>query len=61
MIGRIICAFLAINLGIAIFKEFDSETLRFKNLGLAIMYMLAFVGFVFVSVKGKKNAENSEK
>ena len=58
MIGRIIYAFLAFNLGIAIFREFNSETLRFKNIGLAIMYILAFTFFAYAAVKGKNNAEN---
>ncbi|TGE21386.1 hypothetical protein E5K00_13940 [Hymenobacter aquaticus] len=59
--GRITCALLAAIVGIAAFRKFDFETLRFENTGLGILYVAAFVFFVVVAVRSKGDAEKSEK
>ena len=40
----IILAILAIIIGAALYKEFDFETLRFKKIGLGVVYLITFVG-----------------
>ena len=48
----IILAILAIIIGAALYKEFDFETLRFKKIGLGIVYLITFVGLVVMIVRG---------
>jgi len=41
-------------IGIALFKEFDFETNRFRHLPLALVYMFAFGLSLFFIFRGKK-------
>ena len=53
----IILGIIAINIGVALFKEFDFETFRFKKIGLGIVYLLTFIGTVAVIVKSTRGKE----
>jgi hypothetical protein len=48
---------IAVILGIAVFKEFDFETFRFKKLGLGIVYLLTFIASIYLLMKGKNSEE----
>jgi hypothetical protein len=48
---------LATILGVTVFKQFDFETLRFKNLGLGIIYLLTFGMCIFFIIKSEKEKE----
>lgn len=48
---------LAVILGISVYKEFNFETLKFKNIGLGIVYLIAFGMSIFFIVKSKKTKE----
>ena len=38
---------VAIILGVTLFKQFDFETLKFRNTGLAVIYMITFVFAIY--------------
>ncbi|MCF0056343.1 hypothetical protein [Dyadobacter sp. CY356] len=42
---------VAIILGVTLFKQFDFESLTFKNTGLAIVYMITFGFSIYFLVK----------
>nr|WP_294942766.1 hypothetical protein [uncultured Mucilaginibacter sp.] len=42
---------VAIILGVALFKQFDFENLRFEKTGLAIVYMIVFVAVIYFLIK----------
>ncbi|MDR2237483.1 MAG: hypothetical protein LBE92_15280 [Chryseobacterium sp.] len=48
----IIAIALAVILGAALYREFDSEHMRFKNTGLAVIYFTAFAFYIFTIIKG---------
>ena len=48
-----ILGILAIIIGVALYKEFDFETFRFKKVGLGIVYLITFVALVVVIVRGR--------
>ena len=45
---------VAIIVGVALYKQFDFDSLRFKNTALAIIYMTTFVFAVYVIIKNRK-------
>lgn len=45
---------VAIIVGVALYKQFDFDAMRFKNTALAIVYMVVFVFSVYVLVKNRK-------
>jgi uncharacterized membrane protein YccC len=45
---------VAIILGVTLFKQFDFETLRFANTGLAIVYMIGFAISVYFLVNNRR-------
>ncbi|RZS99435.1 hypothetical protein EV197_0645 [Aquimarina brevivitae] len=45
---------IAIILGVAIFKDFNFNTLTFKNLWLDIVYIIVFIVSLFLLFKKKK-------
>lgn len=45
---------VAIIVGVALYKQFDFESLRFKNTALAIIYLVVFVFSVYVLIKNRK-------
>jgi DNA-binding transcriptional regulator of glucitol operon len=50
-----IMVFIAIILGWTLFKQFDFESLKFKNTGLAIVYMITFSFSIYCLIKDYKN------
>ncbi len=46
---------IAIIVGSALYKEFDFENLKFKNIGLGIIYLVVFAFSVYILVKNYKN------
>lgn len=42
---------LIIILGTAVYKQIDFETLKFKNLGLGIIYFLTFISLVIFMLR----------
>lgn len=51
----IIFIIIAIILGSALYKQFDSETLKFKNTYLAILYFTTFISCVYIVIKDYTN------
>jgi hypothetical protein len=49
----LILGILAIIIGVALYKEFDFETFRFKKVGLGIVYLVTFVALVVVIVRSR--------
>jgi uncharacterized membrane protein YccC len=45
---------VAIIVGVALYKQFDFDSMRFKNTALAIVYMAVFVFSVYVLIKNRK-------
>jgi len=43
---------VAIIVGVALFKQFDSETLRFEKPALAVVYIITFVFSLFIIIRG---------
>lgn len=48
-------AIIAIILGFALKKDFDIESLTFKNPGIAIIYGIVFLFSVYALIKNRKN------
>jgi hypothetical protein len=53
-------AIIAIIIGMALFRQFDFETLRFEKPGLGILYLLVFVASIFLLIRGRKKTEHSD-
>lgn len=47
-------AMLAFPIGLALYHEFDFETLTFKKTALGILYLIAFIFCIFFMLKKKK-------
>lgn len=45
-------------IGISLFREFDFETLRFRHLPLALVYMFGFGLSLFLILRGKKEEKD---
>lgn len=45
---------VALIVGVALYKQFDFDSLRFKNTALAIIYMVTFMFAVYVIIKDRK-------
>jgi hypothetical protein len=43
---------VAIIVGVALFKQFDSETLRFQKPALAVVYIITLVFSLFIIIRG---------
>ncbi|EDM38656.1 hypothetical protein PBAL39_21325 [Pedobacter sp. BAL39] len=43
---------VAIILGVTLIKQFDFETLRFENTGLAVIYLIVFTVSAFLVIRG---------
>ena len=50
-----ILGILAIIIGVALYKEFDYETFRFKKIGLGLVYLVTFVALVIVIVRSRRS------
>ena len=50
-----ILGILAIIIGVALYKEFDFETFRFKKIGLGLVYLVTFVALVIVIVRSRRS------
>lgn len=46
---------IAIIIGVALFKQFDFQTLKFENWALAIVYMVGLAIAVYVLVTSRKS------
>lgn len=55
---NLIFALISFPIGLALFKEFDFETYSFKNLGLGVIYLITFIGTVFMTFKKKESRNN---
>lgn len=42
---------VAIIVGVALFKQFDFENLKFENTGLAIIYAVVFIFSIYLLIK----------
>lgn len=45
---------VAFIVGVALYKQFDFDSMRFKHIGLSIIYMATFVFAVYVLIKNRK-------
>lgn len=48
-----ILGIIALIIGVALYKEFDFETFRFKKVGLGIVYLITFVALVVVIMQSR--------
>ncbi|MEE9363826.1 MAG: hypothetical protein V3U92_14590 [Cellulophaga sp.] len=46
---------MAIIIGVALFKQFDFENLKFEKPALAILYLITFIFSIYGIVKNYKN------
>jgi mitochondrial fission protein ELM1 len=51
----IILVILAVIIGVALFKEFDFQSLRFKKVGIGIVYLITFAGLVIVIARSRRS------
>jgi hypothetical protein len=51
---NIVFAMLAFPLGIALLREFDFETYKFKKTALGVLYLITFVVCIFLMLKKKQ-------
>ncbi|MCE6991232.1 hypothetical protein [Dyadobacter sp. CY323] len=51
----VVFTMLAVVVGVALYKEFDFETFRFKKVGLGIVYLVTFVGMVIAIVRSMRS------
>jgi len=49
-----VLSIVAIIVGVALYKQFDFDAMRFKNTALAIVYLVVFVFSVYVIIKNRK-------
>ena len=47
--------FIAGFMGITLYKEFDFETMRFRNLAIDINYLITFLGANIIMIKKMKD------
>lgn len=45
---------VAIIVGVSLFKQVDFKNFRVENVGLSIIYLITFVGSVYVLIKSRK-------
>jgi multisubunit Na+/H+ antiporter MnhG subunit len=50
-----IFSIIAIILGVTLYKQFDFKTFRFKETGIAIVYLIAFAIAMYVLIKNWRN------
>ncbi|NBA88327.1 hypothetical protein GVN16_21320 [Emticicia sp. CRIBPO] len=48
----LICAII---IGVALFKQFDFQTLKFEKPWLVAVYLITFAGIVYVQIKNVKS------
>ncbi len=48
---------IAVILGVTLYKQFDSNTFRFKNNALALVYLVTFVFSVVVIIRNRRKAK----
>jgi hypothetical protein len=48
----VICAII---IGVALFKQFDFQTLKFEKPWLAVVYLVTFAGIIYVQVKNARS------
>ena len=46
---------VAIIVGIALFKQVDFKNFKVENVGLSIIYLITFIGSVYVLIKSRRN------
>lgn len=46
-------ALLAFPIGLALFREFNFETLAFKKTALGLLYLVVFIGLIYLTFKRK--------
>lgn len=46
---------VAIIVGVALFKQVDFKNFKVENVGLSIIYLITFVGSVYVLIKNRRN------
>jgi hypothetical protein len=51
----LILGILAGIIGVALLKEFDFETFRFKKVGIGFVYLFTFVALVVVIVRSRRS------
>ncbi len=51
---------IAIILGMAVFRQFDFETLQFEKPSLGILYLIVFIVSIFLLIKGRNKTEHSD-
>ena len=51
---------IAIIVGVALYKQFDFETLKFQKTGLAIVYMVVFIASIYIIIKGLKDRQQQQ-
>lgn len=51
---------IAIIVGVALYKQFDFQTLKFDNTGLAVVYAITFAGSAFLLIKDLKKTNKAD-
>jgi predicted ferric reductase len=52
---------IAIILGVTLYKDFDFQNFKFEKPALAVVYIIVFVGCVFLIIKNfRKNNSNQQ-
>lgn len=46
---------VAIIVGVALFKQIDFKNFKVENIGLSIIYLITFVGSVYLLIKSRRN------
>lgn len=54
---NLIFAILAFPIGLALSREFDSQTFSFKNTALGIIYTITFIFCIYFMLKKKQASE----
>jgi hypothetical protein len=52
---KFIFGICAIIIGVALYKQFDFENLKFENTALSIVYMVGFAISIYAIIKSLKN------
>jgi hypothetical protein len=50
-------ALLAFPIGLALFREFNFQTFAFKKTALGILYLITFIGCIYLMLKKKQESE----
>lgn len=50
---KFVLTMAAIIIGVGLFKQFDLETLRFKKIGLSVVYFVTLMAIIYVLMRNR--------